>query len=199
MACPTQHASLFGNKGKHMPWPDKFARLAVRMHHFANGKRAFLGGDAGLGILVIDRRHELRAKRSVVLVRQRGEIEALTHLGKHRYTDQPPTSHDKIDRLGCRLLGRTNEVPFVLAIFGIDDDDNIATCDRVDGILDCRIFVRHNGSRGKEGRENPIIRGKSVGCQRPKGRFGRGFSADTEKSAHSGSTIHGSLCFCSEV
>ena len=41
----------------------------------------------------------------------------------------------EIDRLRCNLFGGADEIAFVLAVFGIDDDDDFASRDRVDSGL----------------------------------------------------------------
>ena len=47
-----------------------------------------------------------------------------------------PCADHEVDDLGRHLLGRADEVAFVFAVLGVDDDDHSAAADGVDGFVD---------------------------------------------------------------
>ena len=75
----------------------------------------------------IDRHGEGCAERGGILNRLLREMEFFHSLGSQGKTDQPPgmTGHE-VDSLGRDVLGRHNEIAFILAIFVIDEDDEFA-------------------------------------------------------------------------
>jgi hypothetical protein len=68
-------------------------------------------------------------------------------LGRQRETDQPTSmvGHE-IDGVRRHVLGRHNEVTFILAIFVIDEDDKFPLLDVLDGIFDAMKRNRHNSN-----------------------------------------------------
>ena len=71
-----------------------------------------------------------------VLVRHLGEPEGVAALGCEREADKPAAVlRHEVDRIGRHQLGRRDEIAFVLAIFIIGDDDELAGFDGVDRLL----------------------------------------------------------------
>src|SRR5205823_1338473 len=57
-------------------------------------------------------------------------------LGQERRAKLSAAAEDKVDRLGRRLFGGANEIAFVFAVFRVDDDNDLALRERIDGRLD---------------------------------------------------------------
>src|SRR5262249_11154877 len=113
--------------------------FGFRIHRDANRPGAILGADP--------RRHaEARRRvdrgrvRGVVLVdpvlgheRQTERVDAIARQGK---ADHPARLLDhEVDHFGRDQLRRANEIAFVLAIFVVGDDDELAVPDRLDRLL----------------------------------------------------------------
>ena len=67
------------------------------------------------------------SKRAVFCVDHLRQVELGEPLLGHRHADQAAAVlRHEVDRLGRDLLGRDRQVPFVLAILVVDDDDHLA-------------------------------------------------------------------------
>ena len=49
----------------------------------------------------------------------------------------------KLTISGVDLFGRADEIAFVFAVFGVDDDDHLAATNRVDGLFDGGKMAGH--------------------------------------------------------
>ena len=84
--------------------------------------------------LVVDRHRERRAQERRVGFDHRRQLEPLGHLGQDRHAELPaPVGDHEVDDFGRHLFGGADEIAFVFAIFGIDDDDDFAAGNGVHG------------------------------------------------------------------
>ena len=92
---------------------------------------------------MIDRHGVVRPQRGGVLLDHGGKFEPLAHVGQDRHAKLAPAVGDhEIDGLGRDLLGRADEIAFVFAVFGIDDDNGFPGTDSSDGFFDRGILCR---------------------------------------------------------
>lgn len=88
---------------------------------------------------MIDWHGVTRAERRRVRFHHRMQVEMLTDLRQDRHAQLPATMRDhEVDRVGRRLLSRTDEVAFVLAVFSVDDNSDSPLADRVDRFFNSR-------------------------------------------------------------
>ena len=108
-----------------------------------------LGGrDARARGAVIDRHGEVRAERGRVRFDHRRQLEPLADVGQDRHAELAAAVRDhEVDDLGRDLLGRADEIAFVLAVLGVDDDDDSAFADGVDGIFDRGVLAGQSDLR----------------------------------------------------
>ena len=93
---------------------------------------------------VIDRHRVRRLVRGRVAVDHRAELEPSRDLGQDRHAHQPaPVRDHELDRLGRDLVGRRDEVSFVLPVFIVNDDDDPPFAQGLEGIVDLREFIVH--------------------------------------------------------
>jgi hypothetical protein len=68
----------------------------------------------------------------------------LANFGQNRHAQLAlAVRNHEIDRLGRGFLGRTDEVAFVFAVFGVDNDNDIALTNRLDRFFNCGKTVIH--------------------------------------------------------
>ena len=139
MSCPPQHPSLLGNQGKEVAGPEKIAGLIGRIDDGQDRGGPLLGGNARAARAVIDRHGKIRAQRSRVLVDHRRQMEPLANVGQNRHAELAAAVGDhEVDQRRRHFLGRANEVPLVLAILIIHDDDDLAAANGLDGRINAR-------------------------------------------------------------
>ena len=128
---------------------DEIGRLAGRIEDRPDRRGPLLGRDAGLRRAMIDRHREDGAQRGRVRFDHRRQLEPLADLGQDRHAELPAAVRDhEVDDLGRDLLGGADEIAFVFAVFGIDDDDHASAANGGDGVVDGRemlvMFVRES-------------------------------------------------------
>ena len=101
---------------------------------------------------MIDRNRPGSAERRGVLIDHRRKVEPLADFWQHGHAELPAAVRDhEVDDLGSDLFGGTDEVAFVFAVFGVDDDHDLAGGDGFDRQVDCGKAGGHGGS-GRCGR-----------------------------------------------
>lgn len=146
VAGPAQHAPLLGDEWEQVTGADEVGGHARRIEDGRDGGRTLAGRDAGAGRAVIDRHREGGAERRGVGRHHHRQVEPPGDVGQDRHADLPPALLDhEVHDAGRGLLGRAHEVPLVLAILGVDDDDHITPRDGGDGGLDGRESGGHRG------------------------------------------------------
>ena len=139
-----QHAALLGHQRKQVPGPHEVGRLAGRVEDRADGRGPLLGRDARPAAVMVDRHGERRAQKRRVVLDHRRQIEPLGDLGQDRHAKLPAAVGDhEVDDFGRHLFGGADEIAFVLAVFGIDDDDDVRRGDGLDGRFDGREISAH--------------------------------------------------------
>ncbi len=139
-----KHAALASAEREHVAGANEVGRLTFRIDDGLHRRRAFLGRDAGLVRAVVDRHGEGRSQRSGVGLDHHRQLQAFANVGEDRNANLPAAVGDhEVDRGGRRLLGGADEIPFILAIFGIDDDDDLAAGNRLDGRFDGGKLLGH--------------------------------------------------------
>ncbi len=64
-------------------------------------------------------------------------MKSLADLGQDRHAELAAAVGDhEIDCLGRGQIGGADEIPFILAVFGVDDDHDLAAADGIDGFFD---------------------------------------------------------------
>ena len=127
MAGAAQHAPFLGHQRKQMAGPDEIGRLAGRIDDRPDRVGPLLGRDAGFRRAMIDRHGEAGAQRGGVRLDHRGQLEPFANLGQQRHAKLPAAVGDhEVDDFGRHLFGGADEIAFVFAVFGIDDDDDLA-------------------------------------------------------------------------
>jgi hypothetical protein len=101
---------------------------------------ALVGGDAGFHGSVIDRREERGAQRRRVQLHERRQLQAAADVGEDRHAELAPAVEDEVHRLRRRLLGGADEIPLVLAILGVQNDNHLAPGDGVHSVENRREF-----------------------------------------------------------
>ena len=117
VAVAGQHTAAACNKRENVSRTAQLLRLGVDIRTFAAGKAAFLGGNAGRGVHMVDRDRE----RGVVVVGvdlyHLLETETECNLLTHRCADQAlGVSCHEVDVLGRGKLCRADEVALVFAV-----------------------------------------------------------------------------------
>ena len=138
-----QHAAFLGHQRKHVAGPKEVVRLALRVDQRQDRGRPLGGGDARADRAMIDRHGEVRPQRGRIVPHHGVKIEPLADLRQDRHAELPAAVEHEIDDFGRDLLGRTDEVAFVFAVFGVDDDDDLAATNRLDRRFDARKPFRH--------------------------------------------------------
>ena len=139
-----EHAAFLGHERKQVAGPNEVGRLARRVANRPDRRRPFGRRDAGPRRAVIDGHRVIRAQRRGVRLDHRVELEPLADLGQDRHAELPAALGDhEVDRLGRRLFGGADEVAFVFAVLGVDDNDDPALADRVDGFFNRGKWVLH--------------------------------------------------------
>ena len=120
--------------GSRMAWIVR-ARSSARMPvwHETMVDRDGVGGAMGRGV-VVDHRVKLKP---------------LGHFGQDGHAEQALAVGDhELDDFGRDLFGGDDEVAFVLAVFGVDDDDDAAIGESLERVFDGGVGVGHEaGSR----------------------------------------------------
>src|SRR5262249_39419960 len=109
-----------------------------RVDRDLGGARAVLRRGPGRDAFArFDRHRERRLERRLVAIGHLTQPELVAALLGQRQADETArVSGHEVDRLGRRELRRDRQVAFVLAIRGVDDDDELALADVLDGVLD---------------------------------------------------------------
>ena len=144
MAGAAEHAPLLGHQREQMAGPDQVVRPGRRVDDRPHRPRPLLGADARAARRVIDRHRVRRLVRGRVAVDHRAELKPRGDLGQDRHAQQPPPVRDhELDRLGRDLLGRRDEIPLVLPVLIVDDDDDPPFAQGLERFVDLREFIVH--------------------------------------------------------
>jgi len=133
-----EHAPLAGAQREDVPRAEQVLRPGRRIDRGEDGGGAVGGGDAGRHLAAgLDRDREGGAEGGGVVLHHQRQVEVAAALLAERQADQPAAvlGHE-VDRRRGDLLGRDGEVPFVLAVLVVDDDDDLAAAKACDRLLD---------------------------------------------------------------
>ena len=146
LAGALQDAARAGAQREDVTGLDEIPGAAAGVDRDLDRARAVGRGDAGADPLPrLDRDREGGAERRLVAVGHRAQAELFAALAGQAEADQAAAVlRHEVDRLGRRKLGRDRQVAFVLAVGGVDDNDELALADVVDRLLD-------RGERGRTG------------------------------------------------
>ena len=61
------------------------------------------------------------------------QFQPLANVGQHGHAELAAAVHDEVHHFRRGLLGRTDEIALVFAVFGVDHDDHFAAGNGVDG------------------------------------------------------------------
>ena len=93
---------------------------------------------------MIERRHEGGPQRGGISVHEWPDLQSAADVRQHRHAELTAATHHEVHHFGRGFLGGADEIPLVLPVFCIDDDDHFATRDRVDGRLNSRKLTCHS-------------------------------------------------------
>ena len=140
MPGPHQHAALARDQREDVAGRDDVVEVLGRVDGRGDGARAVVRGDAGGDALArLDGDGERRAVARLVLARHVLEAQLRRALRRQRQADQAATmlGHE-IDGVGRRHLRGDDEVAFVLAVLGVDQDDHAPVAQVLDDLVDRR-------------------------------------------------------------
>jgi len=90
----------------------------------------------------------IRSQRRIIGFHHWMEPQPLADFGQNRHAQLAlAVRNHEVDRLGSGLFGRTDEVAFVFAIFGVDNDGDLAQANRLDSFFDSGKTLVHVGLR----------------------------------------------------
>ena len=138
MAGADQHAAVLGDQREHVAGRYHVAIILGRIDGDGDGMRPVMRRDAGRDPLArLDRHGEGGRMARAVGARHQLEMQLLGALRRQREADQAAAvlGHE-VDRVGRRHLRRDDEVAFVLALLGIDQDEHAAVARILDHLLD---------------------------------------------------------------
>ena len=135
---PHHCATILGDQRENVAGRNDIVMISCRVDGDSNGARAIMGGNA--------RRHAFfclygNGERSLhaftIVARHHVEMKCVRTLLRHGEADQaaPETRHE-IDLLGRGKSGRHNQVAFIFAIFGIDENVHLAVAGILDDLVD---------------------------------------------------------------
>src|SRR5262249_1480830 len=140
VAGANEHAALLGDEREHMAGSHNVAIVLGRIDGDGNGVGAVMRRDAGRHAFArFDRYGEGRGMPDAVRARHHLEMELLGALGCERKANQPAAvlCHE-VDGVWRRHLRGNDEVAFVFALLGIDQDEHAAVARVLDHLLDGR-------------------------------------------------------------
>ncbi|MNM93375.1 hypothetical protein D3C81_1057480 [compost metagenome] len=132
-----QHAPLFGNQREHMARPAEVRSLGVRIHDGLNRQGTLIGRDSCRRILMVDGDGKGRPVVIGILRHHRLQIQFLCSLRRNRQADQSaPLSDHEVDHFRRRFFSQGHKVPFILPVFIVNDDNDLAPHQFVDCFFD---------------------------------------------------------------
>jgi hypothetical protein len=147
VAGATQNTALFCHEREQVARSRKVVRFARRVADCLDGSRSLRGRDAGARGTMIDWYRITGAERRRVRLDHRVQVEMLADLRQNRHAQlAAAVRNHEVDRIRRRLLGGTNEVAFVLAVLGIDDNNDPPSANRVDSLFNSGKSVAHGTS-----------------------------------------------------
>ncbi len=141
-----QHPARACLQREHMAGLHEVLRLRARVDRDLDRVRAVVRRDAGGHALArLHRDRERRLEGRLVLGGHQVEPELVAAVRGEREADQPPRlAGHEVDVLRRRELRGEGQVPFVLAVLGVADDDHPAGADVLQRLLDgreCRVVA----------------------------------------------------------
>ncbi len=118
----------------------KVLGLRLGVDDSADRRGPVRGGDAGRHVAPrVDRDGERRSAQVRVRGDHQRDLEFVEAVAEHRHTDHPARiPHDEGDGLRCDLFRGHDEIALVLSIGVVDDDDDAAPPNVLDGVRDRR-------------------------------------------------------------
>ncbi len=136
-----QHPAIRGPQREDMPWTGEVLRRCRRVNKCPHRSGPVVRGDSRRHAMPgLDRYGERGAEPGSVVLwwdHQR-KLESVQALAREWHADQPPrlTGHE-VDGLGCRELGRDDEVALVLPVLVVYYDDELARAEVLQYLLNC--------------------------------------------------------------
>ena len=133
-----EHAAVARAQRRDVPGPDEVRGPGLRIDGRQDRGGAIGRGNPGRHVILgVDRDAEGGAELRRVVVHRERQLELVEALAGHRQADLPAAfpGHE-VDDLGRDLLRRDGQVPLVLAVLVVDDDDHAAVAEGVDGLFD---------------------------------------------------------------
>ena len=145
--CPARRSTppSLATSGNKWPGRTKSVGLLVGSTDRLDRAGPFRGRDAGLRRAMIDRHRVSWCPAGPCWSRPSGAASSRSaDLGQDRHAELAAAVRDhEVDDLGRDLFGGGDEIAFVLAVFGVDDDHYAAVADGLDGFFDGGKGVGH--------------------------------------------------------
>ncbi len=148
VAGPLEHAARLGLQGVDMPGLAEVRRSRSRVDRDLDRVGPVVGRDPGRDTLAgLDRDRERCLEGRLVLRGHQVQAELVAPVGGQRQADPAARllGHE-VDRRRCRELGGHHEVPLVLPVLVVADDDHPALADLLDRLVDRRERARRLGA-----------------------------------------------------
>ena len=128
MASPTEYSFFLGIQGRDVPRASKVARLGVGVGQSLDGGGTVMGRDTrGAAFNLIYHDGKGRAQHGSILRRLAGQIQFVATGDRQRCAQHSPSLvKHKVHLLGRNLLGSDNKIAFVLAVFVVHHDKELA-------------------------------------------------------------------------
>ncbi len=93
---------------------------------------------------MIDRDREASSQRGRVRLDHQRNLQPFADLRQHGHAELPAAVGDhEVDDFGRHLFGGADEIAFIFAVFGIDDDDDLPAANSGDSVVNRRKMARH--------------------------------------------------------
>ena len=144
-----EHATVARAQREHVARRAELVGACIRIESPADRARAVVRADARVARRAhVDGNGERRFGAGFVLRHHRAQLQRVKPLGRHRHAEQPsPVRDHEVHGFGGDLVGRHDEVAFVLAVGRVDDDHDLAARDGLDGLLDRGEHLRYGLQR----------------------------------------------------
>jgi hypothetical protein len=139
----TKDAAFLRQERMDVPGADKVLGCGLRIGHLAHRPPALLGRNARADRAMIDRREEAGLQRGRVRLDNGRQFQPLGNFRQDGGAEFTPAGDQKVDAFDRCFFRRTNKIPFVFPVLGVDNDNHLAAGQRIDGILNFRELAGH--------------------------------------------------------
>ncbi len=135
---PLEDATVTGAQNVQVTGPGQVVRPGGRVNERPGGQGPIGRRDAGRGAHpAVDGNGEGRSLRFGVPLHHEREVELIGPVVRDGDADEPGcVAHEKSHRLRRGVLGRDDQISFVLAVLVVDHDHDLAGCDGGNGVFD---------------------------------------------------------------